>query len=129
MPTSTGRPVCPGNGRFARDVYSFAHFTVIAGVIGLAVAIEESVLHPADPLPWAGAVAPVIGVILFVGGTGAALGSAGFGLPIPRIATIVERAAATPLFAAIPAWSTFAIAAMMFAGLALTERSTIARVM
>ncbi len=115
-------------GRFARDVYSFAHFPVIAGVIGLAVAIEESVLHPGDPLPWAGALALVIGLILFLGGTGAALGRAGFGLPIPRIATIVVLAVATPLFAAIPAWSTFAIAATVIAGLALTERPTIARV-
>jgi hypothetical protein len=32
-------------------VYSFAHFPVIAGVIRLAVAIEESILHPGDPLP------------------------------------------------------------------------------
>ncbi|MGI9604633.1 MAG: low temperature requirement protein A, partial [Acidimicrobiales bacterium] len=37
-------------GRYARDVYTWAHAPIIAGVITMAAAVEEILLHPSDPL-------------------------------------------------------------------------------
>jgi len=56
---------------FARDVYSFLHFVVIAGVIAIAAGIEEMVLHPDEPLPPVVRVALAAGLVLYLGATDA----------------------------------------------------------
>lgn len=38
-------------GRFARDVYTLIHHPMVIGIIFFAVALEEVVGHPADPMP------------------------------------------------------------------------------
>jgi low temperature requirement protein LtrA len=37
--------------RFARDVYTYNHFFVVGAILVAAAALEEIMLHPADPLP------------------------------------------------------------------------------
>ncbi|MEM8618477.1 MAG: low temperature requirement protein A [Actinomycetota bacterium] len=37
--------------QYARDVYTFAHAPIVAGIVAAAAALEEIVLHPSDPLP------------------------------------------------------------------------------
>ncbi len=54
-------------GKFARDIYSLLHFPMIAGIISLAVSIEEMVAHPLDPLHAESLILFVLGIILFVG--------------------------------------------------------------
>jgi len=54
-------------GRLARDAYSLGHFPMLCGIIGFAVAIEEIVAHPDDPLSGAVLVALGLGITLFVG--------------------------------------------------------------
>lgn len=61
----------------ARDVYSILHFVVVFGVVLLAVAVEEAVAHPHEALPAGGSLALAGGVVLFVGGTAAALRRSG----------------------------------------------------
>jgi low temperature requirement protein LtrA len=53
-------------GPLARDAFSFAHFPLIAGVVGFAVAVEETVVHPDEPMTGAVLAALGIGVTLFV---------------------------------------------------------------
>jgi low temperature requirement protein LtrA len=53
-------------GPLTRDAFSFAHFPLIAGIVGFAAAVEETVLHPDDPMPGAVLAALGIGVALFV---------------------------------------------------------------
>jgi len=53
-------------GPLARDAFSFAHFPLICGIVGFAVAVEETVAHPDDPMAAAVLAALGIGVILFV---------------------------------------------------------------
>jgi low temperature requirement protein LtrA len=55
-------------GVFARDVYSFGHVPIIAGVVALAVAIEEAVAHPATPLHREVEAALVAGTALYLFG-------------------------------------------------------------
>ncbi|WP_420452218.1 low temperature requirement protein A [Ilumatobacter sp.] len=38
-------------GRFARDVYTYAHLPIVGGVIFMAAALEEVALHPDEALP------------------------------------------------------------------------------
>ncbi len=38
-------------GRYARDVYTWAHAPIVAGIILAAVALEEIALHPRDAVP------------------------------------------------------------------------------
>ena len=51
----------------ARDVFSLLHFPMLCGVIAYAVAIEEVIAHPGEPLAPTGRLALVIGLTLFVG--------------------------------------------------------------
>jgi low temperature requirement protein LtrA len=57
-------------GRFARDVYTYAHAPIVAGVILSAVAMEEMALHPSDPLPAAFRAMGAAGLALYFGGVG-----------------------------------------------------------
>ncbi|MEO1055472.1 MAG: low temperature requirement protein A [Actinomycetota bacterium] len=39
--------------QYARDVYTWGHAPIVAGIVVAAAALEEIVLHPSDPLPLA----------------------------------------------------------------------------
>ncbi len=39
-------------GKYARDVYTWAHAPIVAGIILAAAALEEIALHPRDPVPF-----------------------------------------------------------------------------
>ncbi len=88
----------PRRGAFCRDVYSLLHYLVIAGVIGVAVAIEQAVTHPDEPLTTAGVAALVTGIVLFVGGTGAALARAGIRVPRVRLVALAVLVVGTAIF-------------------------------
>jgi low temperature requirement protein LtrA len=57
-------------GKFARDIYTYAHAPIVAGVILSAVAMEEMTLHPTDPLPAAFRTMGAAGILLYFGGVG-----------------------------------------------------------
>ncbi len=52
-------------GRFARDVYTYGHMPIVAGVIASAAALEEITLHPKDPLALEFRVMMFSGLALF----------------------------------------------------------------
>ena len=108
-------------GRFARDVYSFAHFPIIGGVIGFAVAIEETVHHPGDPLTTGAVGALVTGVVLFVGGAALALILSGIRVPRVRLLALGLLLVAIPLFVNAPAWTSLSAVALVVVALAIAE--------
>jgi low temperature requirement protein LtrA len=108
-------------GRFARDVYSFAHFPLIFGVIGLAVAIEEAIAHPKDPLPWVTLLALCLGIGLILGGTGLALLLARVPVPAARWLVVLGLVIAIPLLMNAPAWVSLGVVAALVAVLAILE--------
>ena len=57
-------------GRFARDVYTYGHMPIVAGVIAGAAALEEITLYPKDPLPLEFRVMMFVGLGLFFVGVG-----------------------------------------------------------
>ncbi|MDX1448293.1 MAG: low temperature requirement protein A [Acidimicrobiia bacterium] len=54
-------------GQWGRNLYSLMHYPLIAGIIALAVAVEEIVAHPSDPLETPVAVALAGGLALYIG--------------------------------------------------------------
>jgi low temperature requirement protein LtrA len=91
---------------FARDAYSFLHFPLVFGIVLLAVAIEEAVAHPHEPLPVGASVALAGGVVLFVGATAAVLRRGGY--PLARMRLLILAAVAVAVGAvhgAAASWS------------------------
>jgi low temperature requirement protein LtrA len=109
-------------GRYARDVYSFAHFPLIFGVIGYAISVEETIAHPKDPLAVQGMLALGLGVCLIVGGTALALTLAGVRVPAVRWLMMIGLLASIPALGLIPAWVALALVTLLVAVLALVER-------
>ncbi len=76
------------NGPLARDAFSLAHFPLIGGIVGFAVALEEIGLHPDDPATAAVLASLGIGVSLFVASSAVALRLCGGPLLVPRLAIL-----------------------------------------
>ncbi len=76
----------------ARDIYSFFHFPMLCGVIAFALAVEEVVTHPTEPLALEGRLALAIGILLFVGGMVVAMWRATHGWMLPRLIISVVTA-------------------------------------
>jgi low temperature requirement protein LtrA len=81
-------------GPLARDAFSFAHFPLIAGIVGFAAAIEETVLHPDDPMPAAVLAALGIGVALLVAASALSLRILGGPTLVARLVGLVVMAGA-----------------------------------
>jgi low temperature requirement protein LtrA len=108
--------------RLARDAYSLLHFPLIAGVIGMAVGIEEMVAHPAAHMHIEAGIAFTAGLVLFVGSAAAAWGRAAHRLLTARLLLLVVGAGALMLAAtASPAWL-LAISVVVLAGIVLAEQ-------
>jgi low temperature requirement protein LtrA len=60
-------------GRYTRDVYTWAHAPVVAGVILSAAALEEIALHPLDPVNGAFRLMLVGGLVLVLFGIASAI--------------------------------------------------------
>ncbi len=56
-------------GRLTRDAYSLSHFPLVCGIIGVAVAVEEIMVHPKETAPTQVLVALATGIALFLGST------------------------------------------------------------
>jgi low temperature requirement protein LtrA len=51
-----------------RNAYSFVHFLVVMGVVGVAAALEAAIAHPGTPLSTPAAASLVLGTTAYVGG-------------------------------------------------------------
>ncbi|HEX6287390.1 MAG TPA: low temperature requirement protein A [Acidimicrobiia bacterium] len=92
-------------GAFARDVFSFWHAAVVAGVIGVAVAFEEAIAHPDEALSIGAALSLTVGSALFLGGLASSAARAAVGQAVlPRVLVALIALAATPLIPQVPAW-------------------------
>jgi low temperature requirement protein LtrA len=55
-------------GNLARDLYTLGHLPIVAGIVVFVVAVEEALLHPAEPLHGLGVTALAVGPVLFLAG-------------------------------------------------------------
>jgi low temperature requirement protein LtrA len=63
-----GEPDHGVRSSLARDLFSFAHFPIVAGTVVFAVGIEEAVVHPELHLETFGRTAVAAGLVLFLVG-------------------------------------------------------------
>jgi low temperature requirement protein LtrA len=76
-------------GRFARDAYTLLHFPLVVGIVLFAVAAEEIVLHPGDPLPREWRVSLALGASLVMLSVVAGTYRAVRRIPTERLVTAV----------------------------------------
>jgi low temperature requirement protein LtrA len=111
-------------GQLARDAFSFAHFPLIAGIVGYAVAVEETVVHPADPMSDPVLVALGAGVALFVASSALSLWR--LGGPILLVRLVALGAMAVALVAAglldPPPFVPLGVVAVVLLGIVVVEK-------
>lgn len=87
--THTGRD----RARFVADVYTVAHIFIVGGIIAIAAAAEEMLLHPTDAAHTEFLLMFVVGIALFYGGIAAAVFHAYRAVARERLAAILAIAA------------------------------------
>jgi len=97
-------------GAMARDAYSLAHFPMLFGIVAYAVALEDAIAHPSDPLPAAARLALALGVLVFLAGTGFAMWRCTCGRPVRRVVVAALTAVVIWVLASVTAVVAFAIA-------------------
>ena len=103
-------------GRATRDAYSVAHFPLVCGIIGFAVAIEEIVAHPDDPAGAAVVAALGIGIALFVGSSALSWWRLSGRILAGRLAVLGAMAGALVVVAPLPpVWPLAIVAAALLA--------------
>jgi low temperature requirement protein LtrA len=111
------------NGPVARDAFSLAHFPLIGGIVGFAVALEGIGTHPDEPMAAPVLAALGVGVALFVGSSALSLRLAGGPLLIPRLGILALMLAAFVLLATLhipPVWP-LVVVAIALVGIVLLE--------
>ena len=107
-------------GRYVRDVYTYAHFPLVAGIVLTAVALEKMALHPTDPLSLTYRMIGAGGLVLFFGGSGIAVYRAFGVIAKERVVAVAVIVALSFLFAGVDAIVRFlAIDVVLFAALAV----------
>ncbi len=89
-------------GHEARDVYSWGHLPVIAGVIAFAVAIEQVLKHTDERIGGPALVALGAGVVLYLGGIAFGLSRSGHRPLTPWAAAVVGTVVVAALAALAP---------------------------
>lgn len=74
--------------RFAREVYTYSHMPIVAGVILIAVGLERAALHPDEPLAVAYRMLWLAGISLFIIGISLGIRRAFRLVPYERIAGV-----------------------------------------
>jgi low temperature requirement protein LtrA len=86
-------------GQLGRDIYTYLHLPIIAGIVLVAVGDELVIAHPSDDLGGAGALVALAGPALFLGGLMACAARLGEPQSQPRVVAVVALLAAVPLAA------------------------------
>ena len=84
--------------KMGRDVFSFIHYPLVCGIIGIAIGFEKILSHPEIPLTMPVAFCLGGGVILFVGSTAASVWRSIGIVLVPRLIVVAAIAGCTYLF-------------------------------
>ena len=109
------------NGPLARDAFSLAHFPLIAGIVGFAVALEGIGAHPDEPASAAVIASLGLGVTLFVGSSALALRLCGGPVLIARLLFLAVMLVGLAIVAPLaPVWPLLVVAVALL-GIVLAE--------
>jgi low temperature requirement protein LtrA len=99
-------------GQLARDAFSVAHFPLIGGIVGFAVAIKEILHHPDTPLTTEALAMLGVGIALFIGSAALAYWRLSGRILVGRLVVMAVVLAALPFVAPLPPiWPLVVVAA------------------
>jgi len=110
-------------GQIGRDIYTYLHLPIIAGIVLVAVGDELVIAHPTDDLSNAGALAALGGPAVFLGGLMACAARLGEVQSRPRAVALVVLLAAVPLVAGLDGLVVSALLTALLVVLVVAEPS------
>jgi low temperature requirement protein LtrA len=109
-------------GQIGRDIYTYLHLPIIAGIVLVAVGDELVIAHPVDDLHDAGALVALGGTALFLAGLTACAARIGQTQSAPRAVAIAALLAAMPLAAGADGLIVSALLTALLAALVVAEQ-------
>ena len=109
-------------GQIGRDIYSYLHLPIVAGIVLVAVGDELVIAHPTDDPHEAGALVALGGTALFLAGLMACAARIGQKQSARRAALIVALLAAVPLAAGTDGLLVSALLTTLLAALVVAEQ-------
>jgi low temperature requirement protein LtrA len=109
-------------GQIGRDIYTYLHLPIVAGIVLVAVGDELVIAHPTDDLHAAGALVALGGPALFLGGLMTIAARLGTGQSLPRAVAVIALLAAVPLGAGADGLIVLALLAGLLAVLVVAEQ-------
>jgi low temperature requirement protein LtrA len=110
-------------GAIGRDVFTYLHLPIVAGIVLTAVGDEIVIAHPGDQLSTAGAIVTLLGPTLYLVGLIACVARIGVRPGWPRVAVAVILICAIPVATVIGALLTVTVIAILLVGLIAVERT------
>jgi low temperature requirement protein LtrA len=114
-------------GRIGRDIYTYLHLPIIAGIVLVAVGDELAVAHPTDDLHGAGALATLAGPALFLGGLMVCAARIGQPQSLPQALAVLVLLASVPLASGAEGLLVSALVTALLAALVVAEQLRDAR--
>jgi low temperature requirement protein LtrA len=109
-------------GQIGRDIYTYLHLPIVAGIVLVAVGDELAIAHPTDDLHVGGALVALGGPALFLAGLIACAARLGHTQSAPRAAAIVVLLAAVPPAAGADGLLVSALLTALLAALVVAEQ-------
>jgi low temperature requirement protein LtrA len=109
------------SGALGRDVYTYLHLPIVAGIVMDAVGMELVIAHPGDELGVRGALVVLGGPALYLIGLMACVARAHRRLSVPYAITAAILLAAVPVAARVPGLASLAIVVVVLVALAGIE--------
>jgi low temperature requirement protein LtrA len=117
-------------GALGRDVFTYLHLPIIAGIVLMAVGDELVIAHPSEALELSGALTMLCGPALYLIGVVGCLIRVGHETPWPTAVTVVILLAAIPLATLVSGLATLGFVVVVLVGLAVVDdqrRRTVSR--
>jgi low temperature requirement protein LtrA len=109
-------------GQIGRDIYTYLHLPIVAGIVLVAVGDELVIGHPTNPLHDSGALVALGGPALFLAGLMVVAARLGYAQSLPRAIVVIALLAAVPLAAGADGLVVLALLTALLAALVIAEQ-------
>jgi low temperature requirement protein LtrA len=109
-------------GQIGRDIYTYLHLPVVAGIVLVAVGDELVIGHPTDALHDSGALIALGAPALFLAGLMACAARIGQAQSVPRAVVVIALLAAVPLAAVADGLVVSGVLTALLAALVVAEQ-------